>query len=415
MVAAIKWKMVSSFFGFLLMSEDRGGVGLAEDRLSLVLLSDASLVVQYINFRKARSGCFTGETYAFLRFCVTLLRKKTGYLRQLPKMVQHGLDPCPMTDWKRYYGRGKDEGEKKSEKSVDDFEKTGEKWDKTQGNLDKTKENLDKTQQEWENFCERNREKILKVARQLKKGSQIKKGRDPAEPIAVVLNNQHPIDVLCEMIRTMEREQCQIISERRRALHVRDIVLIKMLTINPLRRHHYSIMTYKENEGGNLIRGSNGSWALHFEAEDFKNQNGAAHGPYDVILSKSIWKQIQEYLSNYRRVLFNADRCDYVFLSLNDSKHDGMWPADAITRRVKVLTQRYIPHCPGFGPHAFRHIVATDYLKNNPNGYQVVANILHDKLETVLREYAHLKTADGFSHWTSYLDSRIEKVERGEE
>ncbi|MDQ1274405.1 MAG: hypothetical protein QG591_3035, partial [Planctomycetota bacterium] len=62
----------------------------------------------------------------------------------------------------------------------------------------------------------------------------------------------------------------------------------------------------------------------------------------------------------------------------------------------------------------FRHIIATEYLKNNPNGYQVVANILHDKLETVLGEYAHLKIADGFSHWVSYLEGRIETIKKGD-
>ena len=81
-----------------------------------------------------------------------------------------------------------------------------------------------------------------------------------------------------------------------------------MLTINPLRRHHYSIMTYKDNNTGNLVRLPDGSWGLHFEAEDFKNQNGAANGSYDVILSKSIWKQLEEYLREHRRFLLGAQQ-----------------------------------------------------------------------------------------------------------
>lgn len=362
-VAAMKWKMVSSFLGFLILPKDRGGEALAERELSLALLSDAGLVVKYINFRKNRSGCFTGETKVFLGFCLTLLRKKTGYLRQFPEMGKRLLNPFSKED--------------------------------------------------WEEYCERNWNKILKILRELKKGKEIKKGRNPDEPIKAVLDNQNPIDVLWKMIETMEKEQAQIVPEKKLAKHIRDILLIKMLTINPLRRHHYSIMTYKDNNTGNLVRISDGSWGLHFEAEDFKNQNGAANGSYDVILSKSIWKQLEEYLREHRRFLLGADRCDYLFLSGKDFKGDGMWPPESISRRVKLLTQRYIRNCPGFGPHAFRHIVATEYLKNNPNGYQVVANILHDKLETVLSEYAHLKIADGFSHWISYLEDRIEKFKKG--
>jgi integrase len=362
-VAAMRWQMVSSFLGFLILPKDRGGEERGESELSLALLSDADLVVKYINFRRNRSGCFTGETRVFLEFCLTLLRKKTGYLRQFSEMGKRLLNPI--------------------------------------------------SREEWEEYCEKNWNKISKILRELKKGKEIKKGRNPDEPIKAVLENQNPIDVLWKMIETMEKEQGQIVSEKRRAKHIRDIVLIKMLTINPLRRHHYSIMTYKDNNTGNLVRFSDGSWGLHFEAEDFKNQNGAAHGPYDVLLSQSIWKQLEEYIREYRRFLIGADKCDYLFLSGRAFIGDGMWLPDSISARVKVLTQRYIPNCPGFGTHAFRHIVATEYLKNNPNGYQVVANILHDKLETVLSEYAHLKTADGFSHWISYLDRRIEKSEGG--
>ena len=66
-------------------------------------------------------------------------------------------------------------------------------------------------------------------------------------------------------------------------------------------------------------------------------------------------------------------------------------------------TRQFIPGCPGFGPHAVRHIVATDYIKNNPNGFQIAADVLHDKLQTVLTHYAHLKAADGHRHYQQYL------------
>ena len=55
---------------------------------------------------------------------------------------------------------------------------------------------------------------------------------------------------------------------------------------------------------------------------------------------------------------------------------------------VYRITQRYIPDCPGFSMHAFRHIVATEFIKNNPAGFAIAAAILHDKEETVRRHYA---------------------------
>jgi hypothetical protein len=63
-------------------------------------------------------------------------------------------------------------------------------------------------------------------------------------------------------------------------------------------------------------------------------------------------------------------------------------------------------HCLGFGSHAYRHIIATDYIKNDVNGIEVAASILHDKPETVRKTYKHLLHADYFKHWIKYHDAQ---------
>ena len=63
--------------------------------------------------------------------------------------------------------------------------------------------------------------------------------------------------------------------------------------------------------------------------------------------------------------------------------------------RIKHLTTTYIDGCPGFGPHAFRHVIATNHLRRNPGDYLTVAVLLHDMLETVLKSYGHLRVSDG--------------------
>jgi hypothetical protein len=65
-----------------------------------------------------------------------------------------------------------------------------------------------------------------------------------------------------------------------------------------------------------------------------------------------------------------------------------------MSRRMRVLTQQYVPDTPGFCTHAVRHI-ATDHLKRRPGDYPTVAKLLHDKLEKVLKEYAHLTVDQG--------------------
>jgi hypothetical protein len=74
---------------------------------------------------------------------------------------------------------------------------------------------------------------------------------------------------------------------------------------------------------------------------------------------------------------------------------------------IAELTQVCLPNCPGFFPHAFRHIIATDYIKNHPNGFAIAARILHDREETVRTEYAHVKVAYHFPFWTDYHEDRL--------
>jgi len=72
-------------------------------------------------------------------------------------------------------------------------------------------------------------------------------------------------------------------------------------------------------------------------------------------------------------------------------------------QHVAKLTKRFIPECPGFGTHAFRHLVATDYPRKSPNDFLTVAVLLHDRLETVLAAYAHLREDESFARYEAHL------------
>lgn len=355
--AGIFWIFIERFYGYLLREPAKGGRGMREEQLTLALLSDASLVLGFFEFKKSRSGKYTGETKRDLSFAASLLRKQTGFLWQLPK---YGARlPVPMSE------------------------------------------------AEWRPWCEKNRDILIGVYRDLVIGQHFRKGRDPQEPIAKILAEQHPIRILIKMVDAMKAKF--IIDQRvlLRATHKRDVLLVKMLISNPLRVHHYAIMTYRKDNTGNLYQDSLDSWRLRFQPEDFKNQRGAASKGYDVKLTPWLYEDITEYFEKFRQLLHNAESSDRVFLPAHTNTHRSFLTGDQISKRLLKLSRTYIPDCPGFQAHAFRHIVATDYIKNNPNGYQIAASILHDKLATVMREYAHIKVSDGFSHWTSYLDEQV--------
>lgn len=55
--------------------------------------------------------------------------------------------------------------------------------------------------------------------------------------------------------------------------------------------------------------------------------------------------------------------------------------------------------------HAFRHLVATDWLTAHPNDYLTVAQLLNDELDTVIKNYAHLKRDKSFLRYEDHLSS----------
>lgn len=59
----------------------------------------------------------------------------------------------------------------------------------------------------------------------------------------------------------------------------------------------------------------------------------------------------------------------------------------------------------GMRLHALRHIVATVFLMRNPGQYALVAELLHDKLETVLKHYAYGKLERTFQAYEEHLGS----------
>ena len=65
---------------------------------------------------------------------------------------------------------------------------------------------------------------------------------------------------------------------------------------------------------------------------------------------------------------------------------------------------------PAFGPHAFRHIVASDYLKRYPGAYNLVAYLLNDSLATVIAEYGHISANDSLRLHYQSVEEELRRV-----
>ena len=236
----------------------------------------------------------------------------------------------------------------------------------------------------------------------------IRQSRDVTERIGGLLRSEFPLKDLVGFIKRLEQDAPPPAHERDYNTWIRDVALCWMLVSNPLRVSQFAVMTYRADGSGNLVRVGSGRYRLRFRPEDFKNEKGAASKPYDVEVDSTAAAWIERYLTETRMHLQDASETDRLFLPAVAGprkpwahlKASGLqpakgWTAAGILTRMKYLTATYLEGCPGFGPHAFRHIIATDYLRRHPGDYLTVATLLHDKLETVLKNYGHLSVDDG--------------------
>lgn len=376
--AQIRKELLSRFYGFLCLPKDESdhefrGEGFDAAKLSLALLADTTCVERFLEFRRLRaSGSYTSDTTHMLSFCCSLLRAETGYLRQHPEFGER-LQPTVMAE-------------------------------------------------EWGALCDRSHRRFTSLKTTLSKEGAVGFGRDVEEPIRAILDRQHPIQALLELIAAIEAARpSPTANPATVAVYHRDLLLIRMLSANPLRIKHFSIMTYRPDNSGNLYQTSDGSWWLRFPSRTFKNFKhlGASMRDYRAPLPQSLWAHVESYLFEHRPHLFGSQECDYVFRHspAKRSLASRAFPAarykqGSLSRVVLRLTQKHLPGCVGFGPHAFRHIIATEYIKNNLDGFEVAARILHDKVETVRKTYAHLRTADYVAHWLAYYEQQQREARR---
>jgi transcriptional regulator with XRE-family HTH domain len=277
---------------------------------------------------------------------------------------------------------------------------------------------------EWQEHCARAHEKISTQLKALLNEGPPVRSRESHNRAAIILNSAHPLKELLRLPKALKENPPPPAHLRDYRAWLRDVVLVKLLVSNPLRANHFSVMTYRPDGTGNLYRTSTGEWRLRFQASDFKNEKGAANTDYDVAVERSVWPWIQRYLSEARPYAVDADLTDYFLLPFvrgpraqdegktwtarkktnyttataldeHNLQPSGNWLSDSIATRVCVLTKLYLPETNGFRPHTVRHIIATDHLKRHPRDYLTVAHLLHDKLDTVIKNYGHLTVDDG--------------------
>lgn len=345
--ADFSWGVVLSFLGYLQTPSETGGFGIPkEDAQTLAWLAVPEAIEGYFAFRTKRSDGLRHNGHSvFCRLVISMLHHEHGYLTQQPDMAKnlpHSFRP-----------------------------------------------------KSWARMCEQAR----KAASSLKAGCH-DKSRDPAEPLEPLLALDDPLQPIFDAMRRLRvTGDAAPKGSKTEAVARRDELLLGLLVFNPLRVKNIMTLTYRPDGTGEIFKDSAGVWTIRLSAGRMKNRVRLKNQVYIVRLPDWLGRLVGDYVTNYRDKLLHTQTCDYFFLSSTGKRFDN------ITPHFFKLTKRHIPICSGFGPHAMRHLVATNWLTKNPNDFLTVAELLNDTLEVVLQNYAHLKKDAAFSRYNDYLQT----------
>lgn len=355
--ARMSWANTSSYLGWLRLSNASGGMSIVEDEVeTLAWLAVPDHLESYLDWTKARVGKRSRGTTQFLAYIASLVRPRFGYLRQRPEM----RDTLP--------AMYRDES--------------------------------------WDELCQRQ----FDLCEQLTASYQceIEVSRDSFEPIKHIINMTQPMDAVADMIQRMRADR-PVGCVRREATWSRDLVLIKILSSNALRRRNLAHLTWRADNTGELHQREDKSWWIRISKRKFKNTMGAAGDfDYDSPVNPSAWPDIEKYLRIYRPMLLRSPT-DLVFLTQLCRRKEH-YPWIDLGSTVSTLTAKYLSRCFGVGPHAFRHMVATSILKADGGDIKTAALVLNDRMHTVEKHYAGIRSGDGAKRMAELLDSSFSRM-----
>ena len=338
--AGIRWTTVSQFVGWLMLDESVGGKGMpAQEAQTLANLARRSLVKEYVDWRTTRTGGLVHSGFVdFLRFVSGMCNPRTGYLTQSGREIAGAQNESQDAQWRNRCAVAFD-------------------------------------------FAHKLREEL---------SNSVAVSRDPFEPIQHILALPNPLNAIVDMVARLTVNKPNM-GGLREAVWARDKLHIKLLASNPLRDKNFRMLTYRPDNKGHLRQDERGAWSIFVPSRELKNFRGAAgERDYHMAVRPEVWPDILEYLKHYLPMLRKVPT-DQVFVSEDSG---GPFHEQGLRRRFEYLSRRYLYKCPGVGPHAMRHIVATAILKASPNDWQAAAWALHDREETVRKHYAHLAQHD---------------------
>jgi hypothetical protein len=262
--------------------------------------------------------------------------------------------------------------------------------------------------------------------------SDFKNKSESFDNISFILDREVPLSFLAEVYKSAEAHYVKDLTLQTQFVHCRNLLLTHFQMHNPLRVSSLVGLTIPKKNGA--LRPLNSLSLVSENGKVGENQKVGEKPLYQIVLDKNHFKNIRSalddnYIANFplaveedlhtyleiRELWLKSNNVssDFLFVS---GRRKGIQNAhkpmsrNSLSSAFKRFVTTYRPtgeygYRP-FGLHSNRHIVATNYLRENPEHYVVVAEILHDKIETVLKTYAHLSTSKGLSN-QEFLVQRV--------
>lgn len=374
------WFNVASYYGWMALPASKGGQGIPEDSVqTLAWLTVPDHIDAYFRWRMKRcDGKMTAGILELLAVMTWMVRPGDGYLYQQP----HFQSQLPQ--------KYRDE--------------------------------------DWHSLCTRQYEYCQRLQGFWKSKAQV--SRNSFDTVRTVIESPEPMQEIADMVRRMRNDRpCG--NPQREAIWARDILIVKLLASNPLRRINFITLTWDEvnvnghrpDDRGAIYKRPDGSWWISTSKHLFKNR-GANLRDYDSPINESVWKDLERYLFKYRPLLLRWPTDLLLLTRTRDPKSSVTkqgqpykqavitehLPYRAIGNHIAKLTARYLRNSDGSRMHAFRNIVTTAILKADGGDIKTAALVLHDKETTVEKHYSGMRSGDGNARMGELLKRSFQRM-----
>ena len=283
--------------------------------------------------------------------------------------------------------------------------------------------------EKWRELCGRQSAYIAKLQQAFK--PELVSGRDSFEPIRSITELPQPLEAIADMVQRMRMDR-PIGCATSEAIWARDIFMVKLFVSNPLRLRNMAALTWsrgnvdgkRPTDRGCLYQRTDGSWWLFVPKHLQKNRRSTETRDYDSPVHQSVCGDLERYLLRHRNDLVRWPT-DLVFLNRTrdpsrlEKVHRGDYKTAApkghsafmeMSKRLFVLTRKYLWKSDGIGSHAFRHLVATAILKTDGGDIKTAALVLNDAEATVAKHYSGMRSGDGAIRMGALLNKTLSRM-----